>query len=243
MVVGDVVALVVDVRQQHLVALERFAGGVLARVVVLHREKLETRAARLVIDIIVEGARHAGLREDGVDPVDHAGALLDPHADDALVALARGVARELVEQAPFVHMRAGCLGVLCVDGAEPVAAALDGAGLLAQHEVDAQIGGRGGCGHPAVSCADDQQVGLLRLLDVAGGDVGRAAQPVGFGGCVGLGFGGVGFRRVAGRLGFGLRGASGQAERRERTRGCGARQEASTRKTLFCDVLHDCSLL
>ena len=156
MVVGDVVAALVDVGEQHLVALEGLARGVLARVIVLHGEDVEVGAAGLVIDIVVEGASHAGRREDGVEPVGHLGALVDPDAHDTLVGLAGGIARELVEELRRVYLGAGRFGVLGIDGAEPVASALDGAGLLTQGEVESQISRRGRRGHAAVACTDDE---------------------------------------------------------------------------------------
>ncbi len=225
MVVGDVVAALVDVGEQHLVALERLAGLVLAGVVVLHRGQVEVGAAGLMIDIVIEGAGHAGSREDGVEPVGHFGRLVDPYAHHALVGLTRGVASELVQQLGGVHLGSGGLGVLGVDGTEPVARLLDRFGLLAQGEVEAQIGCRGGCSHAAVASADDEQLGVARFHDVALGDLGGGAQPVTAGGGK--------LAALAGGLGGGRRGglgrAAGHGNGGQSCKGAGAGEEAATR--------------
>ena len=66
-----------------------------------------------------------------------------------------------------------------VDCADPMARALRLVVLLADDEIDALVGRRCGRHHAAVARAHDEHIGGLRLDDIALGDVGGAAEPVG----------------------------------------------------------------
>ena len=212
--IAHAVAQGVDVALEDLVAHDLVALGVVSGVVVLGEGDVVVGAARGVLVVGVQGAGHTGLGEQLVEPVDHRGALVDPDLPDAGVALARGVAHELVEQLALVVGHAGGLAVLGVDGAQPVTGLAHHGALLGDDEVHAQLGGGGGGGHAAVAGAHDEQLALAGLDDVGLGDLGGGAQPV-LGaalGVLGLGLLGDGHGEAASGGGHGGGGGSAGEE-------------------------------
>ena len=135
-------------------------------------------AARGILVVSIERAGHTGLDQKLVEPVDHAGALVDPNLPDAGVALARGVTHKLVEKLALVVGHTGGLAVLGVDGAEPMTRVAHDGALLGNDEVHAELGGRSGGGHTGVASAYNKQLALASLDDVGLSDLGSGAEPV-----------------------------------------------------------------
>ena len=152
----------------------------------------------------------------------HGRRLVDPHAHDALVALAAGIAADLGEQLAAVdRLAARLLGGGGVDGAVPVARVLHDAGALDQAEVEPVLGGVGARGAAGVARAHDQNVGVPGLGDERLVDLGLGAQPVlgalvvplhGLGDLLALGLGDALGRRRHGAV-AGHRGAGDDVDR------------------------------
>ena len=122
--------------------------------------------------------RFRGL-QDAPHEVVHGGGLIDPGADNALVALAGSVAGDLAQQLGAVEgLLTGSLGCGGVDGAVPVAGVHDGGILLDDTEIQAVLGGKSSGTHAAVACAHDDDIGIPCLGDGSLVDVGLGAQPV-----------------------------------------------------------------
>lgn len=134
-------------------------------------------AARLLVKGCVVGQDEAlpGGVQHRFDPINHLGALVDPHLDEVAVTLTAGVAAELIEQLTLVSVEA-CLGdEVAVDGAQ-VFARFGGDGeLFGEDEVQAHIDGRGGAGQACGAGSDDEQGSLFGVRDVACGNLGLNA--------------------------------------------------------------------
>ena len=124
-------------------------------------------------------------------PINVFGRIVDPTLDELLVALAGGVARQLVQELRPVDGHVVGLGVSGVYAAEVLAGLGNLVALIADNEVEAQIGRRASSGKASRAGANDEEVGVEGFDDVALGDFGLCAKPVfrdrcGFGrrGCV-----------------------------------------------------------
>ena len=157
-------------------------------------------AARGMLAGISNRAELAGGGEHGVEPVHDLGGVVNPQFDEVAVALAGGIAADLVQHLHAVHL-ADLRGVGAVDGAEVLAALRDGLSAVDGDEVEAEVACRGGSCQAAVAGAThDKDVTLVRGDDVGGVNLGLLAKPCGVG--AGLGNG------VLGSAG-GHRGSSG----------------------------------
>ena len=136
-----------------------------------------------------------------------------------------------------------------VHSIEPVARGAHLGALLAQDEVHPLVGRVRAGDHAAVTRAHDEQVGVLRLSDVALGDLRRRAQPVHRDGGAAVVHGhhavvGDALRARLGKLvGLGrarvLRRAPGQPERSERTRTRHTSDKAAARNAARLRPFHE----
>ena len=166
--VAVVQALVLRVgREVHVLLGRHIAAGLVGRVDL--RSHLDVKLACEV-----------GCLHNRVEPVDELGAFVDPHLLKTLVALVGGVTGELILLALDVDEGAGLLGVLGVDGTDPVTRVVGRVEGIGHEEIDAQVGCGCGCGHAAVAGADNEKLALLGVGDVA--VLRLFAQPCGVGG-------------------------------------------------------------
>ena len=109
----------------------------------------------------------------------HGGRLVDPGLDNALIALAGGVAGDLAQQ--FCLIGGGFASLLSgsrINSAVPVTGVLHVGVLLDNTEVQAVGSSIGGSEHTAVACTHDQDVGVHGLGDGGLVDIRLFAQPV-----------------------------------------------------------------
>ena len=168
--------------------------------------------------------------QDGSRPVDHVGRLVDPHLHDAAVALAGGVAHELLENPERVLGEAGLDGLRVVDAADGVARRGRDAVLFDDAEVKPKLGGLHGSRHAGVAGTHDEQIAGPLVQDGGLVDLGRLAQPGGRAGSRHLTRACISCRIP---LGAALLGGGGAAGKPRRAEGCGNRtksDEASPRE-------------
>ena len=111
----------------------------------------------------------------------HGGRLVDPGLDNALVALAGGIAGDLAQQLCLIGSGDTRLfGSGRINGPIPVAGVLHVAVLLDDAEVQAVGGSIGGSEYTAVACTHDEDVGVHGLGDGSLVDVRLLAQPIVF---------------------------------------------------------------
>ena len=176
--------LLADVVLEQLVALEFgvFFGAVLAcRIVHLNGRHVHVHADAAMAEPLISVEIHvvAVVGHNLLDPGVHVGRFVEPRLHDAHIVLpAEGLTQHVVQLDGVNFLaRLGALGN--VHRAVPVAGGAHRAGFFSHDEVDAEIGCIGGRGHARIAGADDEQLGVHRVHDVARGDVGRASQPIG----------------------------------------------------------------
>ena len=120
--------------------------------------------------------------QNAAHEVVHSGRLVDPSLDDALVALAGGIAGDLAQQLSAVGglaAPAALSGGSCRSAPYPVAGVLHVGILLDDAEVQAICGSISSSEHTAVTCAHDEDIGVHGLGDGSLVDVRLLAQPIG----------------------------------------------------------------
>ena len=180
-----IVAQLLNVLQQQLVA--GCAGSTLAGhvVVLLHRVEV----VGVVLGILCRPCSLAAggeiahpavlIFQNAAHKVVHSGRLIDPGLDNALVALAGGVAGDLAQQLCLIGGGfASLLSGSRINSAVPVTGVLHIGVLLDDAEVQAVGSSIGGSEHTAVASAHDQDVGVHGLGDGGLVDIGLGAQPV-----------------------------------------------------------------
>ena len=116
--------------------------------------------------------------QNAAHEVVHGGRLVDPGLDNALIALAGGVAGDLAQKLGAVHLDALLLCTKAIDSTHPVAGVLHVGVLLNDTEVQAILGSIGGSKHTAVACTHNEDVGVHGLSDGSLVDIRLFAQPV-----------------------------------------------------------------
>ena len=180
-----IVAQLLNVLQQQLIA--GCAGSTLAGhvVVLLHRVEV----VGVVLGILCGPCSLAAggeiahpavlILQNAAHEVVHGGRLVDPGLDNALVALAGGIAGDLAQQLGAVGgLLTGSLGGSGVDCSVPVTGVLHVGVLLDNTEVQTVGSSIGGGKHTAVASAHDQDIGVHGLGDGSLVDVRLFAQPV-----------------------------------------------------------------
>ena len=170
----------------HVIDACVFAVGVgigLYHVMALGRDEVVRAACTAIAAVfhVYDGgcrlAQEFGIRIN--KPFDGCARVLDPGASDGLVVFERSVACPFVDPAAFGKVDALLLLPARVNGANVEVAGCGLAALVDDGEVCAQVGKRCAGDDAAHACAHDQNVDVLGLLDVACGDFGCFAQPIG----------------------------------------------------------------
>ena len=180
-----IVAQLLNVLQQQLITGQ--AGCALAGhvVVLLHRVEV----VGVVLGILCGPCSLAAggeiaypavlIFQNAAHEVVHGGRLVDPGLDNALIALAGGVAGDLAQQ--FCLIGGGFASLLSgsrINSAVPVTGVLHVGVLLDNTEVQAVGSSIGGSKHTAVACTHNEDVGVHGLGDGGLVDVRLFAQPV-----------------------------------------------------------------
>ena len=131
-----------------------------------------------LVTIGVDHVHAVLLGHDLAYKTDHLGGLVDPGLDNALIALAGGVAGNLAQKLGAVHLDALLLCTKAIDSTHPVAGVLHVGVLLNDTEVQAILGSIGGSKHTAVACTHNEDVGVHGLGDGSLVDIRLFAQPV-----------------------------------------------------------------
>ena len=119
-------------------------------------------------------------------PVDQFAGVVHPDLDEVGVHIAAGVTQDVMQRLGLVDLELGILGKALklesgVNGADILADAGHVLALFDHQDLRALLGG-GHRGHDSAgAAADDEDFGVEGLRDVAFGDNGRFAQPVGIG--------------------------------------------------------------
>ena len=145
---------------------------------VLHIGHIVVGTARGVLGRHVQHDLFAGVFHYLGHPINVFGRIVDPTLDELLVALAGGVARQLVQELRPVDGHVVGLGVSGVYAAEVLAGLGNLVALIAGNEVEAQIGRRASSGKAGRAGANDEEVGVEGFDDVALSDFGLCAKPV-----------------------------------------------------------------
>ena len=134
-----------------------------------------TRWVIVIVHIQVD--LHASGGQNVVQVLDRLAALVDPDLPHVLGALARGVARQFVQQLVRIGVDAGLLLPPTIDGAHPMPRRLHVTRLVTHHEIHTQISGGSSSRHAGIACTDNQQIGSLGTDDLILGDFRCLTQP------------------------------------------------------------------
>ena len=129
-------------------------------------------------DVALRRNVHLSLKAQALQIGNHLRGVVHPRLDDLHIHLVGGIARQLVEQAVFLHLNACGLLYVGIHRTNPMAGIAHHGVLLANDEIHACVGsGRRGH-HAAVARADNQQVGILNGRNFLRRNHRRSAEPV-----------------------------------------------------------------